>query len=90
MKICPVCYIEYLDTVEFCKKCDARLVSKDSAPVIVVCSHCNGTGKCGCPVCGESPGIFWHLFTFGLSAVIGLKDPGICKVCGGSGKVKLK
>lgn len=32
MKYCPVCKIEYADTAEFCKKCEARLLEKVEAP----------------------------------------------------------
>ncbi len=28
MKYCPVCKIEYADTAEFCKKCEAHLLEK--------------------------------------------------------------
>ena len=28
MKYCPVCHIEYADTAEFCKKCEAHLLEK--------------------------------------------------------------
>lgn len=35
MKYCPVCKIEYADTAEFCKKCEAYLLEKqdNAAPV---------------------------------------------------------
>ncbi len=32
MKYCPVCKIEYADTAEFCKKCEAYLQEKVEAP----------------------------------------------------------
>jgi len=32
MKYCPVCKIEYADTAEFCKKCEAHLLTKEDAP----------------------------------------------------------
>jgi len=31
VKYCPVCHIEYADTAEFCKKCEARLLEKAQA-----------------------------------------------------------
>ncbi len=35
MKYCPVCKIEYADTAEFCKKCEAYLLEKPDKPVPV-------------------------------------------------------
>lgn len=32
MKYCPVCQIEYADTAEFCKKCQAHLLEKPDVP----------------------------------------------------------
>lgn len=32
MKYCPVCKIEYADTAEFCKKCEAHLLEKADLP----------------------------------------------------------
>lgn len=32
MKYCPVCKIEYADTADFCKKCEAYLLEKVEAP----------------------------------------------------------
>jgi len=31
VKYCPVCHIEYADTAEFCKKCEAHLLEKEHA-----------------------------------------------------------
>lgn len=31
MKYCPVCHIDYADTAEFCKKCEAYLLEKEQA-----------------------------------------------------------
>ncbi len=35
MKYCPVCKIEYADSAEFCKKCEALLLEKVEAPAKV-------------------------------------------------------
>ena len=32
MKYCPVCKLEYADTAEFCKKCEAYLLEKPDKP----------------------------------------------------------
>ena len=32
MKYCPVCKIEYADTAEYCKKCEAYLLEKVETP----------------------------------------------------------
>lgn len=32
MKYCPVCKIDYADSAEFCKKCDALLLEKVEKP----------------------------------------------------------
>jgi hypothetical protein len=32
VKYCPVCKIEYADTAEFCKKCEAHLLEKEDTP----------------------------------------------------------
>jgi len=32
VKYCPVCKIEYADTAQFCKKCEAYLLEKKDAP----------------------------------------------------------
>lgn len=32
MKYCPVCKIEYADSAEFCKKCEAYLLEKADPP----------------------------------------------------------
>ena len=32
MKYCPVCKIEYSDKAEFCKKCEAKLLTKEDKP----------------------------------------------------------
>jgi RNase P subunit RPR2 len=31
VKYCPVCRIDYADTAEFCKKCEAYLLEKEQA-----------------------------------------------------------
>lgn len=31
MKYCPVCNIEYSDNAEYCKKCEAYLIEKESS-----------------------------------------------------------
>jgi predicted amidophosphoribosyltransferase len=32
MKYCPVCKIDYADSAEFCKKCEAHLLEKVDKP----------------------------------------------------------
>ena len=32
MKYCPVCKIEYADTAQFCKKCEAHLLDRLDKP----------------------------------------------------------
>ena len=51
-------------------------------PVYKKCPHCAGTTKCGCGSCAtyaKLPTDVWD--------ALKLREKGICKVCGGTGKI---
>jgi len=51
----------------------------------ITCPHCEGRTKCSCASCG-TPSTYEETFT---GKVKERRDPGICNVCHGIGKVFL-